>query len=41
MITYRRATFDDVENIHKKMETLLGKEGVFLDDVILLSTSPG
>lgn len=24
---------EDVENIHKKMETLLGKEGVFLDDV--------
>ena len=26
-------SIEDVENIHKKMETLLGKEGVYLDDI--------
>ena len=31
---------EDVENIHKKMETLLGKEGVFLDDVFYCPHHP-
>ena len=31
---------EDVENIHKKMETLLGKEGVFLDDVFFCPHHP-
>lgn len=31
---------EDVENIHKKMATLLGKEGVYLDDVIYCPHHP-
>ena len=31
---------EDVENIHKKMETLLGKECVFLDDVFYCPNHP-
>ena len=31
---------ENVENIHKKMETLLGKEGVFLDDVFYCPHHP-
>ena len=31
---------EDVENIHKKMETLLGKEGVFLDGVFYCPHHP-
>lgn len=30
----------DVENIHKKMATLLGREGVFLDDVLFCPHHP-
>lgn len=31
---------EDVENIHKKMSTLLGKEGVYLDDVLYCPHHP-
>lgn len=31
---------EDVENIHNKMETLLGKEGVYLDDVFYCPHHP-
>lgn len=31
---------DDVENIHKKLSTLLGKEGVYLDDIIYCPHHP-
>lgn len=31
---------EDVENIHNKMETLLGKQGVYLDDVLFCPHHP-
>ena len=31
---------DDVQNIHKKMTTLLGKEGIFLDDILFCPHHP-
>lgn len=33
-------SIEQVEEIHKKMETLLGKEGVFLDDIIFCPHHP-
>ncbi len=33
-------TIEDVESIHKKMETLLGKEGAYLDDVLFCPHHP-
>lgn len=33
-------TIEDVERIHKKMETLLGKEGAYLDDVLFCPHHP-
>lgn len=31
---------EDVENIHRKMQTLLGKEGVYLDDIVFCPHHP-
>lgn len=33
-------TMEDVKNIHKKMQTMLGKNGVYLDDVIFCPHHP-
>lgn len=33
-------TIEDVKNIHKKLETLLGERGVFLDDIIFCPHHP-
>lgn len=35
-----QCTMEDIENIHKKMSTLLGKEGVYLDDVFFCPHHP-
>lgn len=40
VIARGECTFEELDNIHMKMETELGKEGAFVND-IFLSTSSG
>lgn len=40
VIARGEASFEDIENVHKKMKTLLGREGAFIDDLFFCPHHP-